>query len=1128
MSLQFVVGGSGSGKSQYVFRQIIKRANVEKRNFIVLVPDQFTMQTQMDLCTNEENDRGGIMNIDVLSFSRLSHRIMEELGQSHGILLDDTGKNLILRKVAGDKKEELRVIGAHLSKPGYIHEVKSMLSEFYQYAIGDKELEELIAFSKGRALAYKLQDLKLMKTAFEEYIGQQYITTEGILDKLCELVPRSDILRDSVIVLDGFTGFTPIQYNLLRVLMRHCSELIVTLLGDHTEQFASCGEQDLFALSAATYQKMRRIAGEEGIACLNDVVLSKDGYVRRYEHCTQLGFLEKNLFRAHSNSWKEETDAIFLTAASTHRAEASFVMRQIRKLTAKGYQYRDFAIVSGVPDRYAHVLASEAARFDIPLYMDQTRGILNHPVSEFLRSMLDVIVSDFGVSQMVRFLKCGLLSMDRKVVDRFELYINRYRIRTFKQYAGMFTRKGTLSQEVFEEINALRMQIVSLLEPIVLASKKSVHELIKAIYELCVTLDLQAELLKRSEAFSEAGDFARAKEYRQVYAAVVDLLDQMYALLADEHIEIAEFAKIVEAGLSEITIGTIPQNVDQVVVGDIERTRLKPVKVLFFIGINDGAVPGKTKGGGLLSDMERAFLKQSNLTLAPTPREQVYRQRLYLYMNLTKPSQRLYLSYCGVDEEGASLRKSYLISVLKKLFPKMTVLPEKEPAFVDAIHTKRDALSILSQMLHAYASGEYEEAKEQQNREALFALVEAYLQAGEHALVNQMKDAAFTCYEPHRIPGELARALYGDLISSTVSRLEQFSACAYAHFLRYGLMVDEEQEAEATKKDVGNLYHEVMQRFAGFLKDNRYHFGDFPIEEAERFVDETMTQLANTYEDALFHLQKKSYAQLDKMKDVIKRSLRTMRYQISKGLFEPKSFEIPFAVGDQIVLRGRIDRIDTFERDGEVYIKVVDYKSGRNEFDPVKLYYGLGLQLAIYMKAATEIEQKEHPKKQVIPSAIVYYQFQNPYVDEPQTGDDAEVEALILDKMRMTGLVRQEDEIIRMLDQDFTQESTVCEIAKQKNGTHKKESIVASKEQFDVILRYTDQLLSGISARIYDGEIAVNPYRQGDHTSCEYCAYRSICHFDQTIPGHDYRQLDEVNAENVWVKLSEEGESNGC
>lgn len=1117
MSLQFVIGGSGSGKSQYVFRDIIKRASHEKKNFLVIVPDQFTMQSQMELCTNEENDREGIMNIDVLSFSRLSHRVMEELGVKKGVMLDDTGKNLILRKVAGEKKDELSVIGANLSKLGYIHEIKSMLSEFYQYAIGEKELDALIDFSKGRALEYKLRDLKLIKDAFDAYVKDQYITTEGLIDQLCELIPNSEIVAGSVVVLDGFTGFTPVQYHLLKMLMRYSSEMIITLQGDTIEAFADCKEQDLFALSAMTYQKLRRIAKEEQAEVKQDVILPKELYVRRYENQPELGFLEQALFRNTNAKWTEETTHISLTSAANVRAEATFVMRQIKKQIMNGYQYRDIAIISGVSNRYAHILAAEARRYGIPLYMDQTRGILSNPLSEFLRSMLAVLESDFYSPSVIRFLKCGILPFERKQLDAFERYLNRFQMSGFDKYDRAFTGKGSFSLEGLSGINETRAKLVGLLTPVYKATKKSVQELVKAIYDVFVACELQKEMQARSDAFLEKGDGSRAKEYAQVYGAVVDLLDQIYALLPEEPISISEFAKIVDAGLSEITIGTIPQNVDQVVVGDIERTRLSGVKILFFVGVNDGAVPSGAKGGGLLSDMDRAFLKGCGLELAPTPREQIYRQRLYLYMNMTKPTERLYVSYALVDEKGASLRKSYLISVLQNMYPQIQKIGEQENSLLDEIYTTQDAKLALAVRSRAFASGEFDAEDKKEQREELFALLKAYQKAGLEQTANKLTDAAFYCYHPETIPEGLAKALYGEMVSASVSRLEKFAACGYAHFLRYGIGLEQEQEFKADKSDVGNLYHEVMQLFSEFVKQNGYHFGSFPIEEANRFVDNAVEQLAKTYEDALFYQTNRSRADVEVMKQVVKRSIASMRYQLSKGMFEPKRFEMPFLIGDGITVKGRIDRIDTYEKDGQVYVKVVDYKSSERKFDPVKLYLGLDLQLAIYLKAATETLQKEQTEKEVVPSAIVYYQFQNPYVEGSKESVD-KVEEAILEKMHMTGLVRDDMEIIRMMDKDFDKKSTVMNVGVKKDGSFTSASIVASKEQFSLVKEYTDHLLKETEEKIYAGEIEINPYG-GKRGSCAYCAYRAVCHFEENMPGFGYRDEESMTEEEAWEAM---------
>jgi ATP-dependent helicase/nuclease subunit B len=406
-------------------------------------------------------------------------------------------------------------------------------------------------------------------------------------------------------------------------------------------------------------------------------------------------------------------------------------------------------------------------------------------------------------------------------------------------------------------------------------------------------------------------------------------------------------------------------------------------------------------------------------------------------------------------------------------------------------------------------------------------LLDAYLKE-DGAIVQEFMEAAFHTYMPQKLSHEIATALYGDIVESSVGRLEQFSACAYAHFLQYGLKLKEDAEYEVNSADIGTIYHEVMKRFAEFLKENGYHWTDFSLDEADEFVDQTIQKLAREYENALFYSSEESLHAISDMAEVLKRSIHTLKYHMTKGLFEPKRFEVPFYMGEQIKAKGRIDRIDTFEKDGEVYVKVVDYKSGKNDFDPVAFYFGLKMQLAVYMKAAVLLEQNEQRDKHVIPAALVYYQFQNPFVEEENNeliGADGSVikEALeekIRKKMQITGLVSEEDTVIMALDREFETESDVMQLKRKKDGSFYKGSMTGTRKQFDLLMDYVDYKMSEVEKRVYEGEIAVNPYRRKDKNACQYCNYRSVCHFDERIEGYHMRNLDKATEEEAWDNIA--------
>ena len=657
MSLRFYFGPSGSGKSHRIYEEIMQRAAQEPgRNFLIIVPDQFTMQTQKDLVMR--SDRGGILNIDVLSFGRLSHRILEEVGTKEMPVLDDTGKSLVLQKIAADLKEQLPAMGSLLHKQGYIHEVKSAISEFMQYGISTQDMDKLIASAEKRgALAMKLRDLKTLYRGFQDYIRDHFITTEETLDVLRRSLVKSKILPDSVVVFDGFTGFTPIQNRLIQELMRVCEETIVAVtIGEEEDPYQMDGEQKLFHLSKKTVADLVKLAAEAEVTRGEDVFVK--GGPNRFTEAPALCYLEQNLFRYQYEPYTEKQCEIRMFEALSPREEVHQTALYIRKLIREeGLTYRDIAVVIGDLEGYASYVETEFGQLEIPCFLDRTRGIVLNPMIEYIKSVLQLYIRDFSYDTVFHFLRSGMADISREEIDELENYVIRTGARGYRTYSRLFTRKTEEMQqgsgqedteraeETMERLNRIRQQFADTVEILHMAPRAKAGEYVDHLYDFLEQNQVQQKLLNYQQQFEQEGDLAKAREYAQIYRLVMDLLDQIYELLGEEEISLQEFADILEAGFGEITVGTIPQNVDRIVVGDMERTRLKQVKVLFFLGVNDGNIPKNASKGGIISDMDREFLIESGTEMAPSPRQQMYIQRLYLYLNMTKPSERLYLSY---------------------------------------------------------------------------------------------------------------------------------------------------------------------------------------------------------------------------------------------------------------------------------------------------------------------------------------------------------------------------------------------------------------------------------------------------------------------------------------------------
>lgn len=1135
MGLKFYFGGSGAGKSARVYRDVIEWSLREpKRRFFVIVPDQFTMQTQKDLVSRHP-DRG-IMNIDVLSFGRLTHRILEEVGGEDIPVLDDTGKNLILRKVASGLKDRMKVLGRGLNRPGYIHEIKSVICELMQYGIGVEEVGRMAETAKGRGLlCAKLTDIGLLYEAFLNYIHERFITTEESLDLLCRALPRSALIRDSVVVFDGFTGFTPLQNRVLQELMTLCKQVWVTILIDTAEDpFKIDGEQKLFHLSKKTTISLCKLQEEAGAGREEDVYLS-GAPVKRHEGNAFFDCLERGLFRTGnraSREAQEAQDVCRIYKLDDPRREAEFVCRRILKLVrTRGYAYRDIAVVTGDLSEYADLLAAEFREHGIPFFIDQTNGIVLNPFVEGIRSALQVPLRGFSYEAVFHYLRSGVTPIPAEDVDLLENYVRAAGIRGRKQYESIFTRhtKETGGDgEKLARINGIRERVYQSLVPL-LAPARTMAERVRQLYAFTVQAGIEQRLAGYERRFTEEGAPAKAKEYAQIYRLVMELLEQMDALLGDEEIGAQEFYEILDAGLSEIRVGAIPQNVDRVVCGDMERTRFQEMKALFFIGVNDGIIPKSGGSGGMISDMDREFLSSADWELSPTPRQKMYIQRLYLYMNLTKPTEQLTLTYAAMGGDGKSRRRAYLIDTLTKMFPSLTVETRRRGEELEEAESVQDALHAFVPMLRSYAAGLYE-----RDGESLGRLKRLYhMLSGDGSVrerTRQLTEQAFYKYRDTRLPRALAEALYGSMLSNSVSRMERFAECEYHHFLEYGLRLAEREEFEVTGRDLGTLYHEILSLFSEELTKRGLDWFGFTREQGRELLGEVMDAYTAQFAGSILYSSARYEYLIHTLRGVMERSVETLQYQLKKGVFRPKGFEISFqtledldsvsvALSDteKMKLRGRIDRIDTYEDAEHVYVKVIDYKSGDKDFDLVTVYYGLTLQLVLYMNVALEKEQKEHREKQAVPAGLFYYHLDNPYVEQDGTMDEEAVDREIRKALRMKGIVNADAGVIGMMDGEIASGGRSDTIPAQirVDGTVSGTSHAYDKGTLQTISSYVNLKIREISEGILQGRIAKNPYEYKDKDACGYCRYREVCGFDEGLPGYEKRRLG--NPEDAWV-----------
>ena len=678
MALQFIFGNPGSGKSHYLYEHIIRESMKHPDiNYIILVPEQFTMQTQKELVLR--HPRHGIMNIDVLSFARLAFRVLEETGNGSREILDDEGKNLILRRLAGKKEDSLKVLKGNIKKPGYISEVKSVISELTQYNISPDGMDDMITEAdESSYLAWKLKDIQVMYQAFEEYLADKYITKEEILDILCNVMDKSRMLKDSVIALDGFTGFTPLQNKVLGEMLHHCQKVMITVTMDKREDpYVMKDKYQLFALSKQMVTSLVKIAGEEKVLVEEPVCLYQEP-VWRFRNAPALAFLEKELFRYSGRTYREKQSNVRVYAAANPRMEVECAAQRIRFLIRKKeYRYREIAVIASDMNLYADEIEKTFREYEIPVFMDYKRNVLLNSFVEYIRSLLAMAEQNFSAESVFRFLRTDLVGFTGEELDLLENYVLALGIRGYKKWQEKWIRRAKdTTEEELEVLNHLRVCFVEKTEELVFVLKqrqKTVRDVTLAICEFLEKEEIQKQVKVLENQFTEAGELALAKEYAQIYRVVMELFDKFVSLLGDERIALKEYRELLDAGMEEARIGVIPPSLDEVMAGDIERTRLKDIRALILLGVNDSLIPGNASAGGLISDRDRERFEERGIALAPGTREKSYIQKFYLYLHMTKPTEELMLTYSKVSADGKSRRAAYLIGDLKRMYTKLPV-----------------------------------------------------------------------------------------------------------------------------------------------------------------------------------------------------------------------------------------------------------------------------------------------------------------------------------------------------------------------------------------------------------------------------------------------------------------------
>lgn len=1133
MGIRFIYGRAGSGKSTYCLNSIKNRLNDNNGNrLIYLVPEQYTFQRETMLLKDVGEE--GLLRAQVLSFKTMAQRVFEECGGRVNDRMRDAGKSMLIHKILQESEENLQYFNRISKEQGFTDIISDTITEFKKYNVTPSVLREGITKIDDEELQSKLTDLANIFEKFDLSILENLVDTDDELTYLANKLNNCGLYDNAEIWIDEFTTFTPQQMEVIKVLAKKCKGVNIALCMDEVSSGDSSEVTDIFNSLKTTELRILNMMRDEHIGYEQPVNLNNNKN-NRFKDNDELKHLEKYFFTYPFKSYKQDVNTIRLYKANNSYDEVENVAKEIlRFVRDKGYRFRDISVVCRNIDDYEKIATVIFNEYDIPFFLDKKIDILSNPLIILILSSIEVMIRNWSYESVFKYLKSGLVNIDRHEIDILENYVLANGIKGFKR-----TNELSISEEDNDEIDPIKVMI-KVREPLLnlhskIRGNKSVKAICTAIYEFLVELDCFNRIEEWISEFDENGMQGNVMEYQQVSEIVIDILDQAVDVIGEDLITINEFYKVLNAGFQNKEIGIIPIALDQVNIGDIARIKGRNVKVLFIVGVNDGILPAANKDEGILSDRDRDLLKENGIELSSSTRAKVFEEQYMVYTALTLASDYLMISYPMADFEGKSLRASIVIPRLKRIFPKLI---EESDLFnlkerLDKYSKVTAPIPTFNELILALRRN-YENEDVEDYWKDVYCWYkdkeEFYNKSG-----NILEGLKYS-NDGEVVAREKLKKLYsikdGRLLFS-VSRLENYAECPFSYFIKYGLKARDRKVYEFSAPDLGSFMHEILDEFTNKVKRERISWSELNSERCRSIVSDLIEKKLIEDSNSILNSSKKYKYFTNRFKRVIAKSVSVLAEQMRKGQFEIFSNEFQFGnlrdgapiklelpSGEEVYLTGRIDRIDSLDLHGNTYIRVIDYKSGSKKFDLNELYYGLQIQLLVYLDAI--LKNSEYIlHTQAMPGAILYFKIDDPIIKSKSELQDEEIRKQVLDKLKMNGLLLKDAELVKAMDNDMETYSLVIPATFKKDGDFSSNSSVITEEQFNILREYVNFKMIELCEDMLSGKIRIEPCKNQRTSYCDYCDYSAICQFDTSIKDNKYKLVLKKDDKEIWNDMIE-------
>ena len=1116
MGLRIIYGRPGSGKSQFCFSEIAKLID-KKGSIFIITPEQFSFTAERKLM--EAVNKNAVINAEVITLTRMAYRVLNDIGGEIKQSLSKCGKAMLVYSILNKYKKELEFLG---KSDENIDLVIRTITEFKKHGITINNLKDEMEKTQDAYLKTKLSDMILLYENFENKIVDNYIDDTDLLTMLAKHLDEVEFIKNSIIYIDEFAGFTHQEYEIIKGLIKHAKQVNITICVDNLNP-AINPDTDIYYSNKITLYKLIDLVNGNNFK-LEEPVFLKDQY--RFK-TKELKHLANNIYEIQSTKYEENVENIRLFLAKNPYSEIENIAKEIKKLVRdKKIRYKDISIITKNIDTYASLVRAIFKQYEIPVFIDEKRDLNQNIIIQYVLSILEILVKNFSSESVFSYVKLGFCEIDEDEIFKLENYCNKWGIKQnkWKKDFNIEAEDKSKKQEV-ERLNELRKQIIMPLIELKesIKKEKTAINITKSLYEFIQNQKIEEKVISRISKLEEEKNIDLANEYKSSYQVLIEILDEIVLIFNEEKISLDNYSKILKIGLKNSGLGKIPGTQDQVTFGDVNRSRSHKVKNIFIIGLNDGSFPSINKDEGFFNDLDREELKQDGIELAKGTLEQLYEDNFNIYKAFTTAENQLYLSYVSTDSESKSLRPSMLINKIKKMFPKLI---EKS----DVINKEYDLFN--KEVTYEELIENIDKIRNGESIDKIWYEIYNYYKSQ-----NEWKEKLFEDLEGLKysnLPNQIKKAnidkLYGNKLNTSVSQLERYRSCPFSYYLQYGLKLKEKEELKIQSFNTGSFMHETIDEFFEYVREEQILLTQIEEDQIKEIVSQIIDKNLNLSKNYIFTATAKYKVLVKRLKRIVSKALKYIIETLIYSDFDIEGTEIEFNKkgkyppivleldnGKKVEITGKIDRIDTADSDDGKYLRIIDYKSSSKNIDLNEVYAGLQIQLLTYTDAICKAED-------IMPAGVFYFSLLEQMIKADKKVSDEEIEDMIRKNFRMKGLILADVKIIKMNDNTLkTGSSKMVPAAITQSGTvNEKWTNGVNKEQFKILQDYIDKTIKDISKEILSGKIDLKPYNKKGKTPCEYCSYKSICGFNTKQNGNQYNYIDKKSKDDLIKMMKQE------